>query len=64
MGEASYNYVPDFLTNRMVHVQAEKLQLNEKKMGSSGTPQGSVISLLIFNLVMIGVAQAIAETDV
>lgn len=56
MGTRSFNYIKDFLTDRTVQVIAGDLQLPPKQLGSTGTPQGSVISPLLFNLVMIGVA--------
>ncbi|XP_077557974.1 uncharacterized protein LOC144173402 [Haemaphysalis longicornis] len=64
MGVTSYNYIEDFLTNRTVELHAGDLKLPERKLGSMGTPQGSVISPLLFNLVMIGVARAVAATGV
>lgn len=64
MGETSYNYIKDFLTDRVVELHAGDLQLKEKMLGSTGTPQGSVVSPLLFNLVMIGVAEALARTGV
>lgn len=56
MGRRSFTYIKDFLTGRTAHVVAGDLQLPPKQLGSTGTPQGSVISPLLFNLVMIGVA--------
>ncbi|XP_037570630.1 protein YkfC-like [Dermacentor silvarum] len=56
MGRKTYEYIKDFLTERTTEICAGDLQLEEKKLGSVGTPQGSVISPLLFNLVMIGVA--------
>ncbi|XP_072145050.1 uncharacterized protein [Dermacentor andersoni] len=56
MGRRTYQYIKDFLTERTTEICAGDLQLEEKKLGSVGTPQGSVISPLLFNLVMIGVA--------
>ncbi|XP_037577228.2 uncharacterized protein LOC119459601 [Dermacentor silvarum] len=55
MGRKTYEYIKDFLTERTTEICAGDLQLAEKKLGSFGTPQGSVISPLLFNLVMIGV---------
>lgn len=52
MGERSYSYINDFLTDRTAELRAGDIQLQDK-LGSTGTPQGSVISPLLFNLVII-----------
>nr|XP_037272755.1 uncharacterized protein LOC119164640 [Rhipicephalus microplus] len=57
MGERTFAYIKDFLTNRTTRLVAGELQLPLKQLGSTGTPQGSVISPLLFNLGMIGVAR-------
>lgn len=57
LGKRSYDYIRDFLSDRTVEICAGNLQLPEKQLGSVGTPQGSVISPLLFNLVMIGLAR-------
>lgn len=61
LGERSYNYIRDFLTQRTARLQIGETQLEERELGSMGTPQGSVISPLLFNLVMIGVAGRLDE---
>lgn len=61
MGERSYKYIKDFLTDRTAELRAGDLQAQEKKLGSTGTPQGSVISPMLFNLVMIGVAERLGN---
>lgn len=60
MGSRTYAYIRDFLTDRTTAIHAGDLQLPQKSLGSVGTPQGSVISPLLFNLVMIGVATELA----
>ncbi|XP_077541716.1 uncharacterized protein LOC144153828 [Haemaphysalis longicornis] len=61
MGRRSYEYIRDFLSERTITIHAGDLQLPPKKLGSTGTPQGSVISPLLFNLVLIGVARRLSE---
>ncbi|XP_077536539.1 uncharacterized protein LOC144148888 [Haemaphysalis longicornis] len=61
MGNRTYAYIKDFLTGRTTEINAGDLRLKEKKLGSVGTPQGSVISPLVFNLVMIGVAERLSR---
>lgn len=47
----------DFLSNRTAGIVADNIQLPPKQLGSAGTPQRAVISPVLFNLVMIGVAE-------
>ncbi|XP_070377433.1 uncharacterized protein [Dermacentor albipictus] len=61
MGTRTYNYIKDFLTGRTTELCAGDLRLQEKRLGSVRTPQDSVISLLLFNLVMIGVAKRLSR---
>ncbi|XP_077548775.1 uncharacterized protein LOC144162169 [Haemaphysalis longicornis] len=63
LGKRSYNYIRDFLTDRTTRICAGDLQLPEKTLGSEGTPQGAVISPLLFNLVMIGVANRLQSVE-
>lgn len=57
MGVRMYNYVREFPSERTADIHVGDMTLTEKKLGSTGTPQGSVISSLLFNLVMIGVGR-------
>lgn len=61
MGERSFNYIKDFLSNRTTTIHAGDTQLSPKTLGSVGTPQGAVISPILFNLVMIDVANHLAR---
>ncbi|XP_075533178.1 protein YkfC-like [Dermacentor variabilis] len=61
LGVRRYNYVKDFLTDRRAVLVAGDLQLKEQTLGSTGTPQGSVISPTLFNKVMIGLAEKLKE---
>lgn len=63
LGERTYNYVRDFLSNRRAFLSAGDIQLEELALGAAGTPQGSVISPMLFNLVMIGLAQELQKID-
>lgn len=59
MGERSYNYVKSFLTRRTARLEVGSEKLSERELGCVGTPQGSVISPLLFNLIMIDVARSL-----
>lgn len=63
MGQRTFAYIKDFLTNRTTRIVAGDVELPEKTLGSAGTPQGSVISPLLFNLVMIGVAKRLESLE-
>ncbi|KAG0436899.1 hypothetical protein HPB47_017709 [Ixodes persulcatus] len=63
LGLRTYNFVKDFLTDRRAVLVAKDLQLEEQTLGSVGTPQGSVISPTLFNLVMIGVAEKLQDIE-
>ncbi|XP_037561408.1 protein YkfC-like [Dermacentor silvarum] len=63
LGLRTYNYVKDFLTERRAVLVAGDLHLEEQTLGSTGTPQGSVISPTLFNLVMIRLAEKLQELE-
>ncbi|XP_077530807.1 uncharacterized protein LOC144142845 [Haemaphysalis longicornis] len=53
MGKRTHEYIRSFLTGRTAEIVAGGLATEAKENGSRGAPQGSVISPLLFNLVMI-----------
>lgn len=59
MGKRTYDYVRSFLTRRTARLEVGGERLEERELGSVGTPQGSVISPLLFNIVMIAVAKSL-----
>ncbi|XP_075540081.1 uncharacterized protein LOC142574990 [Dermacentor variabilis] len=60
MGKRTYAYIKDLLTERTTEIIAGDLRLS-KKLGSVGTPRGSVIEPILFNLVVIGVAERLSR---
>lgn len=49
-GERAYNYVKAFLSNPTARYKLSDLQSSTYQISSIGTPQGSVLSPLFFNL--------------
>lgn len=63
LGVRIYNYIRDFLTGRKAILLAGDITCEEQELGSTGTPQGSVISPMLFNLVMIGLAKRLQTVN-
>ncbi|KAM7281189.1 uncharacterized protein ISCGN_006501, partial [Ixodes scapularis] len=63
-GRRSCDYIRDFLTGRTAKLQVGELDIEERELGSVGTPQGSVISPLLFNLVMTKIARRLETQSV
>lgn len=62
-GQRSYNFIRDFLSGRQASIQAADIKTAVRNLGSQGTPQGSVISPLLFNIAMLKIAKALARTE-
>lgn len=58
-GERTYNYIRDFLSSRTATLQIGDLTSPEITIGGRGTPQGAVLSPLLFNLALIKLPPAL-----
>lgn len=63
LGLRTYNYVRDFLTGRTARMRVGQLESDPINIGSSGTPQGSVISPMLFNLVLLGLPERLHQIE-
>ncbi|XP_077550698.1 uncharacterized protein LOC144163909 [Haemaphysalis longicornis] len=63
VGERSYEYIKDFLSGRKIELHAGEIDLPEQDVGSVGTPQVSVISPLLFNIVIIRVVEVMSSIE-
>lgn len=51
-GQRVYSYIYDFLKDRTVNISIGTKQTTQVKMGTRGTPQGAVLSPLLFNIAL------------
>ncbi|EEC09404.1 reverse transcriptase, putative [Ixodes scapularis] len=63
LGLRTYNYVRDFPTGRRASVVVGNEESPEFETGPAGTPQGSVVSTMLFNLVLFGLPAKRAEIE-
>ncbi|XP_072145083.1 putative nicotine oxidoreductase [Dermacentor andersoni] len=62
-GERMYDYIPDFLTGRRARIAIGGLEPQDIGIGCTGTPQGSMISPMLFNLVLLGLSRKLAQIE-
>lgn len=56
-GERAYNYIRSFLTGRTAKIKIGDLESETIQIGDRGTPQGAVLSPLLFNLALFHLPQ-------
>lgn len=61
LGKHFYNYVRSFLRNRKATLKIGHIKSTEYTLGAQGTPQGAVISPLLFNIAMKKLSEQLAE---
>lgn len=62
-GERTYNYIRNFLSDRTATIGIGNTRSDPFKAPNRGTPQGSIISPLLFNLTMIKIAKKLEERE-
>lgn len=60
-GERTYNYIVEFLSNRQAVLKNRDVTSNPIKLGDRGTPQGSVLSPLLFNIALLGLPEQLEK---
>lgn len=58
-GQRTFEYVRSFLTDRKATLTLGSMKSNSFELGSKGTPQGAVLSPLLFNLALRGLPEAL-----
>ncbi|XP_049524759.1 uncharacterized protein LOC125946226 [Dermacentor silvarum] len=61
VGHRTYAYVRDFLTDRKIQLSVGTGHPSIISPGNRGTPQGSVLSPLLFNVALIGLPKLLAD---
>uniref|UniRef100_A0A023FIQ1 Putative rte all n=1 Tax=Amblyomma cajennense TaxID=34607 RepID=A0A023FIQ1_AMBCJ len=62
-GQRIFNYVKAFLNNRTATIGIGGIRTDTFNSPEKGTPQGSVLSPMLFNIAMIGLARALEEIE-
>nr|XP_054933957.1 uncharacterized protein LOC129380223 [Dermacentor andersoni] len=62
-GHKAFAYVRDFLSKRQALLKIEDEEYGPHTMGTRGTPQGAVLSPLLFNIAMMQLPQQLARVE-
>ncbi|KAM7315603.1 hypothetical protein ISCGN_005386 [Ixodes scapularis] len=60
-GERTYNYIKAFLSGRTAVINVGDLTSDTTQLGSRGTPQGAVLSAILFNLAVINIPKRLGR---
>ena len=62
-GERAFNYIRNFLTDRAAYIRIQDQEYGPYHLGTRGTPQGAVLSPLLFNIAMVQLPARLAAVD-
>ncbi|KAG0434571.1 hypothetical protein HPB47_019010 [Ixodes persulcatus] len=60
-GDKTYNYIKAFLSGRTAVINIGDLTSDTTQLGSRGTPQGAVLSPILFNLAVINILKRLGQ---
>lgn len=62
-GEHTFNYVRDFLSDRLAYIRIQAQEHGPYQLGTRGTPQGAVLSPLLFNIAMVNLPGLLSDIE-
>ncbi|XP_037561044.1 uncharacterized protein LOC119440182 [Dermacentor silvarum] len=62
-GDRTFNYIRNFLTDRAAYIRIQDQEYGPYPLGTRGTPQGAVLSPLLFNLAMVQLPARLDAVD-
>lgn len=62
-GQKTFNYIRAFLAHRAVFLRLDSTEHGPYPLGTRGTPQGAVLSPLLFNLAMMRLPSLLREVE-
>nr|XP_050038385.2 uncharacterized protein LOC126535618 [Dermacentor andersoni] len=62
-GQKTFDYIRAFLSNRAVFIRLDSTEHGPYPLGTRGTPQGAVLSPLLFNLAMLNLSSLLQKVE-